>query len=290
METNIINYELAEKEYANSALSIRELSTKYSIPRQAFQGWLLARGYNIVNRRASKSFNINYFDSIDTEEKAYWLGFLFADGALSQNKKSYNIELSLKIGDSDHVKKFAKAINKDKVLDKTYRTRCILGSKHMFNTLTNYGCTIRKSLTLKFPNINIFKDKSLLRHFIRGYFDGDGCISYGNREHTTILATILGTESFLNRIQTIYNTKHKYRDANKDQNITKQLCFAGKSAFKFLSWLYKDSTIYLERKFNRYKECCRLYEESYKLLRSNIGEGCDANSEITTEIKESVAS
>lgn len=290
METNIKNYELAEQEYANSFLSIRELSTKYNIPRQTFQGWLLARGYNITNRRALKSFNVNYFDSIDTEEKAYWLGFLFADGALSQNNKSYNIELSLKISDSNHVKKFAKAINKSKVLDKVYRTRCILGSKYMFNILSNYGCTIRKSLTLKFPDINIFQDKNLIRHFIRGYFDGDGCISYGNKEHTYPIVIILGTEDFLNGIQSIYGTNQKYRNANEGQNITKELSFAGSSAIKFMHWIYEDSTIYLERKFNRYKELCRLYEESYKSLRSNIGKGCDVNTEITVETKESTAS
>lgn len=260
METNIRNYELAEKEYANSSSSIRELSTKYNIPRQTFQGWLLAKGYNITNRRASKNFNVNYFDIINTEEKAYWLGFLFADGALTQNNKSYHIELSLKIEDSSHVKKFAKAINKDKVVDKIYRTRCILGSKHLFNTLTNYGCTIRKSLTLKFPNINIFKNENLIRHFIRGYFDGDGCISYSNKEHTYPIVTVLGTKEFLDGIQKIYNSNHKYSNANKNQEITKQLSFSGKSAINFMHWLYKDSKIYLERKFNRYKECCRLYE------------------------------
>lgn len=260
METDIKNYELAEKEYANSSSSIRELSTKYNIPRQTFQGWLLAKGYNITNRRASKNFNVNYFDIINTEEKAYWLGFLFADGALTQNNKSYHIELSLKIEDSSHVKKFAKAINKDKIIDKIYRTRCILGSKHLFNTLTNYGCTIRKSLTLKFPNINIFKNENLIRHFIRGYFDGDGCISYSNKEHTYPIVTVLGTREFLDGIQKIYNSNHKYSNANKNQEITKQLSFSGKSAINFMHWLYKDSKIYLERKFNRYKECCRLYE------------------------------
>lgn len=140
---------------------------------------------------------------------------------MNQNNKSYNIELSLKIEDSSHVKKFAKAINKDKVTDKIYRSRCILGSKHMFNTLTNYGCTTRKSLTLKFPNINIFKNKNLIRHFIRGYFDGDGCISYGNKEHTYPIVSILGTKDFLDGIQKIYNSNHKYKNANEGQEITK---------------------------------------------------------------------
>ena len=101
--------EEAEKEYASSAKGIRELSKKYNIQRQVFTGWLLAKNYTIENKRASKSFNIHYFDSIDTEEKAYWLGFLFADGAITQYNHSYDIELSLKIDDKEHVEKFAKA-------------------------------------------------------------------------------------------------------------------------------------------------------------------------------------
>ena len=281
---DIKKYELAEQEYANTYLSIREISKKYSIPREVFHGWLLAKGYRIYNRRASRYFDVNYFNIIDTEEKAYWLGFLFADGALNQYKKSYRIELSLKIEDSEHVEKFAKAIGKARVINKIYRSRCVLGSRHMFNKLSEYGCTVRKSLTLKFPDLNIFKDKSLVRHFIRGYFDGDGCITYGNKEHTYPVVSVLGTEDFLNGIQKEFNSNHKYKNANKEQDITKELVYCGKSALQFIDWLYKDSTLYLERKFNRYKEYCRLYEKSYRLLEPKIGEGCDANTEVNNQI------
>lgn len=68
------------------------------------------------------------------------MGFLFADGAITQYNHSYDIELSLKIDDKEHVEKFAKALNKEYVNNNsTYRSRCILGSKHMFNVLTSYG-------------------------------------------------------------------------------------------------------------------------------------------------------
>ena len=120
-------------------------------------GWLLAKGYTIYNRRANKSANIHYFDVIDTEDKAYWLGFLFADGAITKHDVSYHIELSLQISDKEHVEKFAKALNKTKVNNNsTYRSRCAIGSKHMFETLEKYGCTCRKSLTLQFPDLSIF--------------------------------------------------------------------------------------------------------------------------------------
>ena len=259
----IKNLTAAEEEYAQSPSSIRELSEKYNFPRQTFTGWLLAKGYNVENRRAMKSFNVHYFDVIDTEEKAYWLGFLFADGAITKYNSSYNIELSLKLGDKSHVEKFAKALGKEYVNNNsTYRSRCIVGSKHMFEILSSYGCTPRKSLTLKFPNKSIFKDESLVRHFIRGYFDGDGCMSFGNKEHTVPSINILGTEDFLDGIQKEYGTSKSYcMDSRSKNNVTKILSFDKKQAYNFAKYLYENSTIYLERKYERYKQYCRLYQE-----------------------------
>lgn len=280
-------YELAEQEYANSAIGIRELSKKYCIDRSVFTGWLLAKGYNIQNKRASKSFNINYFDLINTEEKAYWLGFLFADGAITKNKNSYSIELSLKKEDCEHVKLFAKAIEKKHIIETdNYRTRCIIGNKHMFDTLESYGCTRKKSLTLKFPNNSVFEDKSLIRHFIRGYVEGDGCLSYCDKMHTNPFISILGTYDFLSGIQSYYGSKQSLnQNANKNQ-LTKILSYCGKSGYKFAKWLYEDATIYLKRKYLRYREYCRLYEESYKLQQGKIGEDCDVNTEQTIDISQ----
>ena len=262
MTNNIINnLNEAEKEYASTFLGLREIAKNHNVQRQVLTGWLLAKGYTIENRRALKSFNINYFDEIDTEEKAYWLGFLFADGAITQYQHSYDIELSLKIDDKNHVAKFAKPVGKSYINNKsTYRSRCILGSKHMFNTLSNYGCTVRKSLTLKFPNKSIFKDERLIKHFIRGYVDGDGCLSWENKEHTRCAISILGTEDFLTAIKNLFPTKTKLSNNSKQNDITKVLTYNGKLGFSFAKWLYQDSTISLERKYNRYLEYCRLYE------------------------------
>ena len=87
--------------------------------------------------------------------------------------------------------KFGKSILNEKVF---YKVKWIVQNKHLWNILNSYGCTPRKSLTLKFPDIKIFKSKDLIRHFIRGYFDGDGCISFSNKDHTKIFCNILGTE------------------------------------------------------------------------------------------------
>jgi len=121
-----------------------------------------------------------------------------ADGNLNS---TYNIiELSLKESDKEHLEKYLKflehkAINKIKYhtnkLGNSYRLT--ITNKHIWNTLNNLGCTPRKSLTLKFPNI-----KEHIIDFIRGYFDGDGCLTYKRyKDKVKCSCTIISTLEFL---------------------------------------------------------------------------------------------
>lgn len=253
---------LAEKEYLTSKLGIRELAKKYSVNRQVLTGWLMAKGVEISNRRAEKSFNISFFNEIDSEEKAYWLGFMFADGSVGQYKKSYRIELSLAIKDSEHLQKFANALMFSKIKKTSDRCRISIGSKIMFEKLIEYGCTEKKSLTLEFPKTSIFQDKLLITHFVRGYFDGDGCISHSDKEKKKLNVTILGTEKFLLDLNMCIYPEKKMKLAKK-KNIY-VLSFNGKTGLEFLKRIYSGSTIHLDRKKQKYNEYCRLYEESYR--------------------------
>lgn len=103
---------------------------------------------------------------------------------------------------------------------------------------------------------------SLIRHFIRGYFDGDGCISWANKAHTKLCISILGTEAFLNQLM-LNLPKHKiYSLLNKNnkQVATKVFDQNGRAAFNTMNFLYNNSTIYLERKYYRFLDACRLYQ------------------------------
>lgn len=208
------------------------------------------------------------FDNIDSEEKAYWLGFIYADGniaSLNYKKIRYEFELTLKEEDHNHLIKFCKFIKSNKlpVVSKSgklfsyKRSRVCFANKHYWNTLNNYGCIPKKSLVLKFPNINIFKDKSLIKHFIRGYIDGDGCISYKNKEHTDMTLSILGTREFLSELQK--NLPLERENKIFTENNIFKLVYNGSRGKYILNYLYNEATIYLERKYLRYKEYCRLY-------------------------------
>lgn len=246
-----------------------------------------------------------FFDSIDTEEKAYWLGFIFADGYIysspldtSKERIDWNFELCAKGDDKAHMEKFAKAIGYHKELhitkaDKYGHTRCrvCLSSEILWRQLNSLGCTPRKSLTLKFPNESIFKSRDLIRHFIRGYFDGDGCISYANKEHTIPVYQILGTKEFLKVIMSYLNIEETlFHNHNNKKEVTMYIQASSRKAMYVLHKLYDNCSIYLNRKYEKFIYFCRIFEKSNMLKQTNIGEGCDANTEITTETKESVAS
>lgn len=298
---SIYKIKLAIEYYKNSRRTHSQVAAIYGLNANSFKEELKKLELLDVNR-TSRKYNEYALDLIDTEEKAYWLGYIYADGYIYNIKPrangqiDYNFELCSKGDDIEHMKKFAKFMEyegevKETKADNQGHTRCrvCFSSKHLWETLNNYGCTPNKSLTLQFPDKSIFVDSSLIRHFIRGYFDGDGCISFGNKEHTVVTAQVLGTKQFLNSIMDYvhkeYNLYHNHDNVDEG---TMQIKISCRQAFNFIKFLYKDSNIYLQRKFDRYCYFCRLYEKSYSETRTEIGESCDANPEVTTETKESV--
>lgn len=220
-----------------------------------------------VKRTAAKNrrykINENYFDIIDTQNKAYILGFLYADGC-NYPKKS-TVSMSLEERDKDILERINDEIGNEHPLEfidysnkhdfgYTYKNqyRMLIFSSHICQSLDLYGMSPRKSLTLSFPDIR----EDLLPHFIRGYFDGDGSIAQGTKI-TNFILTITSTNTFCNKLKDIIEKNvgincHIY-DASNHNGITKVFTTTGRQQVKaLLDWLYKDADMYLERKYNRY--------------------------------------
>lgn len=89
----------------------------------------------------------------------------------------------------------------------------------------------------------------------------------------------ISTENFLKEILNCLNITSTLQ--SKQNSKTKQFSISNLKAFNISKYLYSNANIYLTRKYNIYLQYCRLYEKSYKLSEDNIGEGCDANTEIT---------
>lgn len=293
-------------DFYNNGLSCSEIATQFGVTTVTISKHLKRNGIEVINKQNRTKFNQYIFDTIDTEEKAYWLGFIFADGYISSsplylNKKPrYDFEISLKASDADHLHKFNKFMQHESDNVKLGKVSCSgvvckrcrwsIVNKHLWNTLNNIGCTPKKSLTLKFPGI----DSKLYIPFIRGYFDGDGCLTYyhkGNKVYPK--CDILGTEEFLQNIRNILSQYQieclPLHNNSTTQIITKILTVTRKDTMRFLELIYNKSNIYLDRKFYRYQlfKNCRSSKKLLELLETKIMEGCDANHEVNSETKES---
>lgn len=267
LERNKINSELtlnkfkeAEILYLTNNYSLTKLSIIFKFSRQLFSKYLKKQGYVIENNQNKCLLNEHVFDSIDSEEKAYWLGFMFADGYVS--KDNNRIELSLKLSDYSHLKKFKNFLQwKNNIKTDSFRCRIYFANSRIKKMLIHYGCVPQKSLKLNFIK-NSYIEKNLLRHFIRGYFDGDGCICIQKIKIYSCIEFI-GTEFFLKEL--LNNTdwkKNKLQQDKRHSPVIKKLRYSGKTVLSILHYLYKDSNIYLDRKYSKYKELCRIYEES----------------------------
>lgn len=292
---NLIN--LAIKEYLETPeedRSLTKVGEKYGVRRQTISKYLKDMGIEVVNYQNRARLDETVFDSMDTEEQFYWLGFLYADGNIS--KTGNRLELTLALKDIDHLEKFRNFLKltteiKTVLRNGHYACRLYVRNKHLWETLNNLGCVPCKSLILEFPKKEIFKNnKMFILHFIRGYVDGDGCLSYyWNKQHTSIntQVSIVSTESFLNSIKKLFGNKHGYihNKSSKDwENKAYQLTFNGAIARKFARYLYEKATIYMQRKYEKYLYFCRLEEESSLRKSSKIGEGWDANTEVNSGI------
>lgn len=236
-----------------------------------------------VNRLGLKKskyvYDESFFENIDTEEKAYWLGFIYADGYVMIGKYndkpcSYEASIELSVKDIDHLKKFVKSLNGNvpiKEFEKFSGTpprahkMCSvrLYSKKMVENLENYGVVQNKTFVIEFPNI----DNDLIRHFIRGYFDGDGSV-FENIQRSCVKCNICcGSKLFIENIREELYRNDICSYIVKDKNIFVLYIGGMNNVDKFRSYIYKDSTIFLDRKFNRFEEIYLKYNIYSRLPR-----------------------
>lgn len=233
---------------------------------------------NFINKEEEKMVNVlykskhgkyevnqHYFDTIDNEFKAYWLGFLYADGCVrltdSKGKQQNILEVGLASCDIGHVEKLKKSLQSSHLIKhrthsngKYHSDRLAIVSSNMCNSLNALGCIPNKSLKLEFPNEQQVP-RHLIRHFIRGYFDGDGCIHI-NIEKRNVSVSFMGTEKFLTSLQDVLcselditRTKMQTREGNKALSVSWGNVYTIEKIYKYL---YGDCNIYLERKLKKF--------------------------------------
>ena len=254
--------------YLNKKLSAYKISSILNISKDKVYYYLkknnISRRSNSINSK--KFFSDEYFfENIDSEEKAYWLGFIYADGFIISSRDAFGLSLSVK--DESHIEKFLKSIKSNNKISRYFNnmgfeySRIVIHSKKLKEDLIKNGCLENKTFLLKFPNI----DKEYVRHFIRGYFDGDGSIigyvrkpNPKNREINYRVSRAFNIDSkkqnILIEIQNFFSKHNIKTDINyimRDDMY--RLCTSSKEEIeKIFHLLYDDSNFYLNRKFNKF--------------------------------------
>lgn len=208
----------------------------------------------IRNRQGKYVMNESYFEQINTEEKAYWLGFLMADG---YNSSKF---IRVDIQDGGHLEKLRDSIFKNKDMpirlkksptnkDVYYLT---LQSKKIVSDCEKLGIIRNKSLLASYPKIN----ESMDRHFIRGLFDGDGSLSYvyQTKNYRKYMFSIVGSETLMKNIKEKLEFLNIHIGFGKCKSIYRIYISGNKQICKILNWMYEESNISLERKFKKYDD------------------------------------
>jgi len=244
----------------SDGVSAKSLAQKFSIRKERVQRWAAEQGLLRSKNESHRftQFNETVFDAIDTPNKAYWLGFIYADGCNAPDVNT--VRIGLKGSDDGHLKKAAIffGLSEDKVTRKIRNdgadvTNLNLYSKHLCQRCTEVGVPKSKSLIAEYP---LWLDKRLHRHFIRGVFDGDGSIKMASKTGEWN-ASFVGTENTIRAIVDIVENElsiHSYIAHVSDNNTWTSEVTGNQQVFRFCSWLYEgsDSSIYLDRKHERF--------------------------------------
>lgn len=251
------------REYSSGA-SAKSIQKKYNISRTTIFNVLIRNEISYRSEHGRKhKFNQRYFKNIDTEEKAYWLGFIYADGCVSQinnyDKVPGRLSINISLKDKEILERFVFDINSNYPIveyiphETTYSDhpmcRVSFASVKLCSDLFSHGVIPAKTDKLLFPYHSM--DKSLYRHFIRGYFDGDGSVS------RPCQMSIDGCPNFMFAIQQILISNCMLKQTKfytKGPSNNTQLRYGGRIQLaRIFHYLYDNSTIRLSRKFELFR-------------------------------------
>ena len=228
-------------------------------------------------------FDNTVFDIINTEEKAYWLGFIYADGYVGS--KTHDFEIALNMKDVEHLHKFNKFVKatddlvKIDLKNKRNRCRWSVSNSHFWESLNKLGVVPKKSLILTFPDETILP-KELIIHFIRGYVDGDGCIMTEETSVNKLQLSFMGTKDMMDAFQKYFGTNKQLITHKTKNGEVYYLRFRILQSIKILQKMYKNATVYLDRKYQTWDKYCRSNKKLLESLESKFGEDWDVNPEV----------
>ena len=256
----------------NNNVSLRQIEKITGHGRNAIAHMLEDLGIKTTkgNHYRYHTFNYDFFEKIDNELKAYWLGFLYADGCILSKGKygEQDFQLTLAERDLEILEKYKKDLNStypirydysknQKNSNASVQVIQKYRSQKTVDDLKKLGVVENKSLILTFPTEEQVPS-NLIYHFIRGYFDGDGSISEYNGRYNI---SIVGTENFIKKLSTYFEGGGVYPDKRKKNSWYFNLG-GNLQVLKAYHLLYDNANRYMLRKYNKFQALVEKYDES----------------------------
>lgn len=231
-----------------------ELECNKSMIYRKFNEWDIERRNKIKSvERCNALYNVDshYFDNINCEHKAYWLGLMVSDGFVNEKE----ISLCLKKDDIEAIENFRNDLKSDHPIkfNKDGNPFITIVCKSLCDSLYSYGLHNRKSWDFDIDNIIKKVPKEYEHHFIRGLFDGDGSIKYYDYPYLKKPQFHFGYTGLKNVCEYIKDKLNIQRELVYEGNVTYTLVSRNpKNINNIYNYLYKDATIYLSRKYETF--------------------------------------
>lgn len=274
--------ELVLKEYKLTG-SIMAVAKNLNIDHAQLQYFFKREG--LEYKKHNKYIYDHDFFTRKNEKTYYWAGFLIADGNVI-NDQTLRIELSEH--DKDHLQKFATLLSSNKKISSRINNgghSCVGFSIHSKKIVNNvkqlFNIIPAKSLIYTLPEYLILDP--LVKHLIRGIIDGDGCFYVSGLTQKEITKTkinpkdhimklkICGTKDLLNKIHTVFYNNKLVDSINHSVSILENLnyiVYTGSCLKNIIKYLYEDSSIFLERKFEIAKLIDNVIDDSKTIRHS----------------------
>ena len=251
-------------ELYESGWTLEQIAKRYNYSIQGILNHLNSCSVKIRTRNEhyNPNFNERYFEEIDTEDKAYFLGFLITDGCISEpdiknNKTNHTIRLSLASQDLHILEFFKQCIGLSARVLTNNRNESTLSihSDKMAKDLEKYGVVPRKSLITYLPLLS----EELMPHLLRGIFDGNGWITNVGKKNVSI--GLCGASILVEQVNAFWAKQLNIAKAKVivrfKEGISKvplyQCCWCGTNRVKTIcDYLYNNANFYLDRKHSKY--------------------------------------
>lgn len=242
--------------------SLKDTAEHFSVNYATLKQYLIKYNYRkptkkLSNQRVPKN---HYFDIIDSHEKAYFLGYWYADGYINTSPYGVSMGIGLQLQDVYILEKLKEEMNiPNKIGIYKNSAKLQYTDKHTYQNLQKLGVKENKShLDFGLPNIS----EEFMHSFILGYFDGDGCITIKNTGYS-VVSICCNSKQFLEEIKEWLNkydieTRPILKEHGQRKNDLYILYLSKReNQLKFFDLIYKDSSIYLKRKYNKFMQIPR---------------------------------